>query len=45
MYGVVRAEMPPSLENSVQKQGRAGHRPGSNTTTDSSQYVCLSSLS
>lgn len=33
MY-VVCAEMPLSLEDCVQKQGRAGRRPGSNDTTD-----------
>ena len=41
MYGVLRAEMPPSLEDCVQEQGRAGRRPGSNANTDS-YTICVS---
>ena len=35
IYGVLRSEMPPSLEDCVQEQGCAGRRPGSNAATDS----------
>ena len=41
IYGVLRSEMPPSLEECVQEQGRAGRRPGSNATTDL-YTICIS---
>ena len=41
IYGVLRSEMPPSLEDCVQEQVRAGRRLVSNTTTDS-YTICIS---
>lgn len=39
--GVLRVEIPPSLEDCVQKQGRAGCRPGSNALSGSC-IICVS---
>jgi len=41
IYGVFRAEMPPSLGDWVQEQERAGRRPGSDSTTGS-YTICVS---
>ena len=41
MYGVLRVEMPPSLEDCVQEQGRAGRCPGSNAASDV-YTICVS---
>ena len=41
IYCVFRGEMPPSCEDMVQEEGRAGRRVGANHTTDS-YTICIS---
>ena len=41
IYGVLRVEVPPFLEDCVQEQGRDGHRTESNNASDS-YTICVS---
>ena len=41
IYGVLRVEMPPFLEDCVHEQGQADRRPGSNAESDS-YTICVS---